>query len=53
MPCRDGGPSISDVQEAQNRLNKVTQNLCYLCGEAEHNEIFDKLSENNYSLRRW
>jgi len=35
MPCRCDGMEEADRDELQNKLDKVTQNLCFVCGEIE------------------
>ncbi len=46
MPCQDGGPSEPQVSESayiklKARLDEVTQNLCFICGNLVKNNQLD------------
>jgi trehalose utilization protein len=48
MPCRDGGPSCGET--TSYRLDRVTQMLCYTCGQMEDTNQLRLLST---PTRRW
>jgi hypothetical protein len=62
MPCRcddfqgSYGGSYGggeDFKKARKRLDRVTQLLCYLCGELREDGIFEKYAANCEPLERW
>lgn len=57
MPCHDTWAEEDsrrrDLQELNNRIDELSQNLCFLCGQAEYNGVFEDLAFNNDRLRKW
>jgi hypothetical protein len=55
MPCRDGrddcGISTRTHDQVVNRLDEVTQNLCFLCGEVEYRQYWETIE--NPRLKKW
>ncbi len=57
MPCKDERSTYDndgnrrDVKQLQERLDEVTQNLCYLCGTAETNALH--ILKGNKRLAKW
>ena len=55
MPCRDDrdncGSDTVRIGRLQERLDEVTQNLCYLCGTAEKNALH--ILKGNKRLAKW
>jgi cbb3-type cytochrome oxidase cytochrome c subunit len=42
MPCSDGGPSYSDCSEERAKIDKLTQDLCYLCATLMESKVLKK-----------
>jgi hypothetical protein len=56
MPCQDPWPEGTRAAEEEGcraRLDKVTQFLCWLCGELEEDKLLDKYTRNHEELRKW
>lgn len=53
MPCGDGGGPCTSVDYCSDRLDSVTQMLCWLCGELTYNGQLDYISENQKLAKWW
>jgi len=57
MPCHDQwleeDDRRRDLKELNNRIDELSQNLCYLCGQVEYIGEFEDLTCNNDRLRKW
>jgi hypothetical protein len=55
MPCRDDGQghdeAVRERERAQERLDRVTQDLCYLCGSLEHSNALNKYASRR--IKAW
>lgn len=55
MPCRDEFAATQTqnlcIEDLKNKLNEVTQNLCYLCGELKYNNELEEYA--NERIINW